>query len=993
MQATLGCGVELGRAEALQPGSYDESIAVGASRGTMMDFRNAAKSMGHRSAFGTRKGSRKLGLVHTEVKRIVALPGEPIESTKRKGACARRSMGSSTAVSQCDNKTEESLDTTPASQPSIGADLTAAYSNDAARSEERPRVEPVLPATPIASALAPLPAAPAARRTRRRAAAAPVPEADPHGLGLPAALQAHLVPLAPQGPLALPLPVTPLAAPASVSPLAPPHPAPAVAPSHTLLDGANAPAAHTSMHRLSPLEQHLHDYHSKLSWMGLQLVSEVYQDLDLDLELEDLLGSPSQHSPAQSPSPGGEEAQQQGQVQQEQKQLLVAATTSFCAKAMPRGAKAIGLLPEQSVACATDCSVNCIPDVKLAIDSVAAHQHLCISSTCGHRIESGIYARPSMPLYWCDTIASEHIVGDAISQWQRALLLSSQTAASSSAGSPGPTSSTSTSTPLATGNASSQGGSTSSEHLTGRSHSLADAGASSSSSSGSSRVGGQGGGGAAEAERLSKAADRLAAAARPLYCHLLLPVSKEPGGIRFLTQLRADVLQLLRRQPAYNTPLRGLAEHLRQALAAWFTPGLLECQRLSWEGCSGALLDKVAAYEAVHPILGWADLRRRFDPHDRRVHAWFHPCLPGEPLIILHAALMQSVPHTLTQLLLPPSSSPLALALDTHPSSTPAPLPSPAPLQPTIPHHSSSSSTCSPSAASPTTAGSPAAPPPRPLPTVAAFYSISATQPGLSGVDLGHALIQRVAHNIQAEFPSVTQLVTLSPLPGFRTWLTGKLLQQQQTTQAQATHSPGERPLPWDQGQRPQKQSAAAAAAAAAVPPPAQPLPPILLPSEQQLLLSSGASMVAAMRDQGECHPAWLPALSAAVAVRNAGQLLALLLEQQAWLQDPSAEPGVSAAEGAGWSGAAATSGPLQVSRLELEAAVRGVLLRAAARYLLQERRRSLAVDPVAHFHLSNGASVWRLNWGADLSQDGWRSSCGIMVNYRYQPDTMCAPC
>ncbi|GFH12036.1 uncharacterized protein HaLaN_07660 [Haematococcus lacustris] len=54
-----------------------------------------------------------------------------------------------------------------------------------------------------------------------------------------------------------------------------------------------------------------------------------------------------------------------------------------------------------------------------------------------------------------------------------------------------------------------------------------------------------------------------------------------------------------------------------QALAAWFTPGLLECQRLSWEGCSGALLDKVAAFEAVHPILGWADLRRRFDPHDR----------------------------------------------------------------------------------------------------------------------------------------------------------------------------------------------------------------------------------------------------------------------------------------------------------------------------------------------------------------------------------------
>ncbi|KAL6757760.1 malonyl-CoA decarboxylase-domain-containing protein [Haematococcus lacustris] len=707
--------------------------------------------------------------------------------------------------------------------------------------------------------------------------------------------------------------------------------------------------------------------------MGLQLVSEVYQDLDLDLELEDLLGSPSQHSPAQSPSPGGEEAQQQGQVQQEQfwQQLM--------------RARAPEVPPEQAAAVHEQLRAFATK-VYGGVPRGLIHYYT-------HTLQPG--TRPAfLHLLATRLGVQEHVVGDAISQWQRALLLSSQTAASSSAGSPGPTSSTSTSTPLATSNASSQGGSASSEYQTGRSHSLADAGASSSSSSG--REGGQGGGGAAEAERLSKAADRLAAAARPLYCHLLLPVSKEPGGIRFLTQLRADVLQLLRRQPAYNTPLRGLAEHLRQALAAWFTPGLLECQRLSWEGCSGALLDKVAAYEAVHPILGWADLRRRFDPHDRRVHAWFHPCLPGEPLIILHAALMQSVPHTLTQLLLPPSSSPLAMALDTPPSSTPAPLPSPAPLPPTIPRHrsSSSSSTCSPSAASPTTASSPAAPPPRPLPTVAAFYSISATQPGLSGVDLGHALIQRVAYNLQAEFPSVTQLVTLSPLPGFRTWLTSKLLQQQQqqqqTTQAQATHSPGERPLPWDQGQGPQGQSAAAAAA---VPPPAQPLPPILLPSDQQLLLSSGA---------------------------DAGQLLALLLEQQAWLQDPSAEPGspqvqgtaageagaagagagaeagrhgssvgVSAAEGAGWSGAAATRWPLQVSRLELEAAVRGVLLRAAARYLLQERRRSLAVDPVAHFHLSNGASVWRLNWGADLSQEGWRSSCGIMVNYQYQPDTM----
>ena len=53
-------------------------------------------------------------------------------------------------------------------------------------------------------------------------------------------------------------------------------------------------------------------------------------------------------------------------------------------------------------------------------------------------------------------------------------------------------------------------------------------------------------------------------------------------------------------------------------------------------------------------------------------------------------------------------------------------------------------------------------------------------------------------------------------------------------------------------------------------------------------------------------------------------------------------------------------------------------------RYLVQEKRRSRALDPVAHFHLSGGASVWRLNWLADLSPLGLQNSCGIMCNYHY---------
>ncbi len=67
-------------------------------------------------------------------------------------------------------------------------------------------------------------------------------------------------------------------------------------------------------------------------------------------------------------------------------------------------------------------------------------------------------------------------------------------------------------------------------------------------------------------------------------------------------------------------------------------------------------------------------------------------------------------------------------------------------------------------------------------------------------------------------------------------------------------------------------------------------------------------------------------------------------------------------------------------------AAVKPPLMRLCAHYLLNERagpRRAL--DPVAHFHLSNGARIERLNWQADLSAKGLRQSAGMMVNYLYR--------
>ncbi len=59
-------------------------------------------------------------------------------------------------------------------------------------------------------------------------------------------------------------------------------------------------------------------------------------------------------------------------------------------------------------------------------------------------------------------------------------------------------------------------------------------------------------------------------------------------------------------------------------------------------------------------------------------------------------------------------------------------------------------------------------------------------------------------------------------------------------------------------------------------------------------------------------------------------------------------------------------------------------LLAACAQYLVRERQNNLALDPVARFHLGNGASLHAIHWAADLSDKGLDQSAGLMVNYLY---------
>jgi len=104
------------------------------------------------------------------------------------------------------------------------------------------------------------------------------------------------------------------------------------------------------------------------------------------------------------------------------------------------------------------------------------------------------------------------------------------------------------------------------------------------------------------------------------------------GGAAALVKLRGRLLELLPSRPH----LRGVDADLRHLLSSWFNGGFLRLEQISW-ATPAATLERLIAYEAVHEIHGWDDLRLRLAA-DRRCFAFFHPLLPGEPLIFVEIA-------------------------------------------------------------------------------------------------------------------------------------------------------------------------------------------------------------------------------------------------------------------------------------------------------------------------------------------------------------------
>ncbi|XP_078738020.1 malonyl-CoA decarboxylase, mitochondrial isoform X2 [Lampetra fluviatilis] len=404
---------------------------------------------------------------------------------------------------------------------------------------------------------------------------------------------------------------------------------------------------------------------------------------------------------------------------------------------------------------------------------------------------------------------------------------------------------------------------------------------------------------------LLQAEERLRQALAPRYKHLLVRLSRLEGGVKLLVDMRADALAAVAARDAADGPhLKELTMVLKALLSEWFSIGLLHLERVTWQSpCD--MLQKIAQYEAVHPVRHWTDMRRRVGPY-RRCFVFTHAAMPREPLVVLHVALTDAI-----------SSDIRSIVRESPTAATPGPA-APAGI-----------------VAPPEDAGRVRA---------AVFYSISATQRGLQGIDLGHHLIKHVVRQLQAEFPSTLRdFSSLSPIPGFTRWLAGVLASCDPRPLTSAA------PLPPSPSSNPEEAATAAA------------LPPFLLPDE--------AAELEALTG--------LPAVSA----------LRAALSRSHSCPDDSDEDGGGGGGGGGTMDGAGAAALDWWRRADLREAMRAPLTRLCARYLVGERRRGRALDPVAHFHLRNGAEAWRLNWMADASPRALRSSVGLMANYRYWPE------
>jgi len=220
---------------------------------------------------------------------------------------------------------------------------------------------------------------------------------------------------------------------------------------------------------------------------------------------------------------------------------------------------------------------------------------------------------------------------------------------------------------------------------------------------------------AADAYRTAPSAEtlqQLQTVVEPARQELFRRLNLASGGTAALIEIRRHLVATLRDHPERS----GIDGDLAHLFRSWFNGGFLILRRIDW-GTSAAVLERLIQHEAVHQIQGWDDLRRRLEV-DRRCYAFFHPALPGEPLIFIEVALTERISARVQPLL-----DPHADVLD------------PARAR------------------------------------CAVFYSITHCQEGLRGISFGSLLIKQVVEDLNRNLPRIRRFATLSPIPDFHRWL------------------------------------------------------------------------------------------------------------------------------------------------------------------------------------------------------------------------------
>lgn len=215
------------------------------------------------------------------------------------------------------------------------------------------------------------------------------------------------------------------------------------------------------------------------------------------------------------------------------------------------------------------------------------------------------------------------------------------------------------------------------------------------------------------ADPSAKAVIALHQAAEPRRQELLRRLNQAPSGTVKLVRMREQLLK----EKDHKDGFQALDADFTHLFGSWFNRGFLTLRPIDWSTPAN-ILEKIIAYEAVHEIAGWDELRRRLAPSDRRCFAFFHPRLADDPLVFVEVALTRTVPETIRQVL---DEGRAQIAVDEA--------------------------------------------------TTAVFYSISNCQDGLRGISFGNFLIKQVVEDLRRDLPGLKNFVTLSPVPGFARWV------------------------------------------------------------------------------------------------------------------------------------------------------------------------------------------------------------------------------